>query len=88
VSAAMSAKGSAAGAMTEAGLQIRANLAVEYADVLTPSARSAIAALAALDAERSRLMEARIERRSERARNRDRIDFSIRKVSFPEPTSA
>jgi malate synthase len=56
-------------------LEIRAGVEREYADVFTPEARAALDALAGFDADRKALMEARIRRRSERARNRSRIGF-------------
>jgi len=46
-----------------------------YADVFTSAAMETIAALAPLDAERTRLMRARLERRAERRRSRTRIAF-------------
>jgi malate synthase len=58
-----------------AALDIRGGLAGRYADVYTDQARAAIAALAGFDAERRRLMAARIERRAARARERRRIAF-------------
>src|SRR5687768_12738239 len=56
-------------------LEIRGNLAADYADVLTPQALEALSALAPLDADRKTLMRTRIERRASRARNRERIGF-------------
>src|SRR5687767_9783577 len=56
-------------------LQIRAGLEREYADVLTTTALDALGALAPLDADRRAVMEARIARRSDRARSRRRIAF-------------
>lgn len=64
-----------AGRRTVGGLNIRAEIADRYADVLTPAAWSALNALAPLDEERRRLMRERIERRGARARARRRIDF-------------
>jgi malate synthase len=57
------------------GLQIRGNLEREYADVYTPQALAALAALAPLDLARRELMAARIRRRATRARERQRIGF-------------
>jgi malate synthase len=54
---------------------IRAGLEHEYADVLTPEALTAIAALAPLNRDRLALMEARIERRRRRANRGERIGF-------------
>ena len=56
-------------------LEIRAGLEREYADIFTPEARAALAALARLDPERKALMELRIRRRAERAREKRRIAF-------------
>jgi malate synthase len=56
-------------------LEIRANLQKEYPDVYTKAALDALNALAPLDKERQALMKARIERRNNRARNRQRIAF-------------
>ena len=58
-----------------APLRIRGNLEHDYADVLTPEARAALATLAPFDAERKALMTVRMRRRAERARNRERIGF-------------
>ncbi|HEY6508688.1 MAG TPA: hypothetical protein VIY56_11795, partial [Vicinamibacterales bacterium] len=56
-------------------LEIRGALARTYQDVFTPAALDALEALAPLDAERKRLMTARIGRRAARARARERITF-------------
>src|SRR5215813_11217408 len=56
-------------------LEIRANLENAYADVFTPEAVAALEALAGLNADRKRVMAARIERRAARARNKQRIAF-------------
>jgi len=56
-------------------LEIRGNLATDYADVFTPEAVAALEALAGLDADRKALMAARIARRAARARNKERIAF-------------
>src|SRR5262249_22932778 len=56
-------------------LEIRRNLESAYADVFTPEAVAALEALAGLDADRKAVMAARIERRAERARNKQRITF-------------
>lgn len=55
--------------------QIRRGLEQSYADVYTPEALAAIAAVASLDADRRELMDARTQRRLARARNNERIDF-------------
>src|SRR5688572_14399864 len=56
-------------------LQVRTGAAREYADVLTTPALDALGALAPLDADRKVVMAARIARRSDRARSRERIAF-------------
>src|SRR5688500_1852319 len=56
-------------------LEIRGNLQSEYRDVYTNEALAALEALAPLDKERQALMRARIERRNNRARNKQRITF-------------
>ena len=56
-------------------LEIRANLETVYPDVLTPEAIEALETLAPLDADRQAVMRARIARRAERARNKNRIEF-------------
>jgi malate synthase len=56
-------------------LRIRANLERHYADVLTAQAIAALAALASFDQERKALMASRMRRRTNRARNRERIGF-------------
>ncbi len=56
-------------------LQLRAGVAQDYADLFTPEAMAALAALAPFDAPRKTLMDARTRRREERARGRERIGF-------------
>ena len=56
-------------------LQVRSGAAREYADVLTKTALDALGVLAPLDADRKAVMAARIARRSDRARSRERIAF-------------
>jgi malate synthase len=56
-------------------LELRDNLEHVYADIFTPEAMSALEALAGLDAARKAVMAARIERRADQARNRQRITF-------------
>jgi malate synthase len=56
-------------------IEIRGNLQNSYTDVFTPEAVAALEALAAFDVDRRAVMAARIERRSARARNRERIGF-------------
>ena len=56
-------------------LEIRGNLESAYADVFTPEAVAALEALAGLDVQRKAVMAARIERRTARARNKQRIGF-------------
>ena len=63
--------------MTTAGrtLEMRGTLEAAFADVLTPAAIAALEHLAHFDRDRKDLMEARIERRHDRAINRQRITF-------------
>ena len=61
--------------MSARRLQVRGNLENEYKDVLTPEAVEALEALAGLDADRKTVMAARIARRAQRARDRQRITF-------------
>ena len=61
--------------MPTPSLEIRANLETAYADVFTPQALTALEALAPLDADRQALMAARLQRRADRARNKQRITF-------------
>jgi malate synthase len=56
-------------------LGIRDGLVESYSDVLTPAALDALVALAPLNADRRALMQARIDRRARRLRNRERIAF-------------
>src|SRR6185503_15216341 len=56
-------------------LEIRANLETVYPDVLTTEALAALESLASLDVDRQAVMRARIARRADRARNKQRIDF-------------
>jgi malate synthase len=57
------------------GLEFRRNLETNYPDVYTPEVIGALAALSGLDARRKVLMTARIQRRTERARNRQQVTF-------------
>lgn len=57
------------------GLHVRAYIAERYPDILTPEVWAALEALAPFDAERRRLMDARIARRAARAREGRRIGF-------------
>ena len=56
-------------------LQLRGNLTTSYDDVLTPDAIAALNALAPLDVDRRQLMQARLDRRADRQRRRERIGF-------------
>jgi malate synthase len=67
-------------------LEIRGNLASDYADVFTPEAVAALEALADLDADRKALMAARIQRRAARARNQQRIEFLDPKTTVGRTT--
>ena len=59
--------------MAAQALEIRGNLQNDYQDILTGEALDALNALAGLDQDRQALMKARIERRNNRARNKQRI---------------
>jgi malate synthase len=61
--------------MTSRRLEIRGNLQTAYADVLTPQVVSALEELAPLDDDRKRVMAGRMDRRTARARKRQRIEF-------------
>jgi len=56
-------------------LVIRDGLLESYADVLAPAALDALVALAPLNVDRRALMQARIDRRARRLRDRERIAF-------------
>ena len=56
--------------MSARTLEIRGNLKSAYPDVFTPEVVAALEALAGLDADRKRVMAARIERRAARARRK------------------
>ncbi len=57
------------------GLVIRNGIEHDYPDIFTPEAKAALAALAKFNSERRALMEARIQRRAARTRDKKRIDF-------------
>ena len=65
------------------GLLVRAEIALRYADVLTPAAWQAIEELAPFDDDRQRLMRERIERRAARAVAGQRIDFLDPTLTIP-----
>ncbi len=56
-------------------LQIRDGLQTAYADVLTPSALAALAALASFNADQKELMAKRMRRRLNRAQHQEKIGF-------------
>src|SRR5438105_1188560 len=56
-------------------LEIRANLETVYSDVYTKEVLAALEALAAFDTDRKAVMQARVERRAARAREKHRITF-------------
>ena len=56
-------------------LQLRGNLTISYNDVLTRDALAALNALAPLDVDRRQLMQSRLDRRAERQRRHERINF-------------
>jgi malate synthase len=61
--------------MTSRKLEIRGNLQTAYEDVLTKEVVTAIEELAPLDDDRMRVMGSRIDRRTARARKKQRIEF-------------
>jgi malate synthase len=69
--------------MKARAFQIRDGLEVEYQDVFTQEVLAALDALASLDADRKALMSSRIERRADRARNRERIRFLAPDSTIP-----
>jgi malate synthase len=56
-------------------LEFRRDLEGHYSDIYTPDVKAALFALAPLDADRKDLMAARIRRRTDRARSRERLAF-------------
>jgi malate synthase len=64
-------------------LRIRGNLATDYADVYTPEALNALSVLAKLDDERKAVMRARIERRTARSHDQQRIGFLDPHAAIP-----
>ena len=64
-------------------LRVRAAVAVEYGDVLTPDVLAALHALAPLEAARQEIMRARLERRAARAREHRRMAFLDPSASLP-----
>ena len=71
----MAADTSDRGPAGSGGLEFQDDLLDAYGDVLTAAARAALLALAPFEADRRSLMAARIERRTARARDRERITF-------------
>jgi malate synthase len=58
-----------------APLEFRRHVERAYPDIYTPVIKAALTALSGLDADRKRLMAARIQRRTDRARKRERLTF-------------
>jgi malate synthase len=56
-------------------LEFRRNLEQAYPDIHTPEIKGTLSALAHLEVDRKALMTARIRRRADRARKRERITF-------------
>jgi malate synthase len=56
-------------------IEIRPDALSAYSDVLTPAVVAALRELAPLDDDRHALMAARLERRAQRARNKERVAF-------------
>ncbi len=69
--------------LTPRALEIRGNLASSYSDVFTREALDALDVLAMFDDDQKAVMASRIERRSARARNRQRISFLDPDSSIP-----
>ncbi len=65
----------ATGSPTTRSLEIRRGLQDSYADVYTPEALSALETMSSFNADRQKLMEARTQRRMDRARNKQPISF-------------
>src|SRR5688572_30668021 len=66
---------STAGRGRVSGLQIRGSLEQHYPDVITPQVKAALHELAPFDHDRKAVMQAQVDRRTRRARNRERIAF-------------
>src|SRR4051812_17928110 len=64
-------------------LEVASRAAASYADILTPDLRAALYALAPFDDERKALMDARLERRRQRSRDRQPIGFLDPSTSIP-----
>ena len=64
-----------ASADTHKRIQIRDNLESSYPDVFTPQAMAALASMSGFNPDQKTLMSKRIQRRAERARNKQRITF-------------
>ncbi len=70
--------------MTSTHFNIRGNLEHQFADIFTPEVKGALTALWPFDQERKSLMQARIQRRSDRARERQRIFFLDASGAIPQ----
>jgi malate synthase len=68
---------------TVGNLQIRGRLVESHADVLTPAALGALAALARFEDDRRQMMDARIQRRRARFHDRQRIGFLPPDATIP-----
>ncbi len=71
---------------TSAPLEIRGTLERDYSDILTPAVLAALAALSPLDAERNTMMAERMQRRAQRARNHQPINFLDPDTVIPRTT--
>jgi malate synthase len=67
-------------------LEFRRNLERLYPDLYTPDIKAALASLAHLDTDRQTLMAARIRRRADRARTRERLSFLDPQARIPRTT--
>ena len=63
------------GATVAPALEIRSGLEKAYADIYTPEARGTLSALAHFESDRRDVMAARVRRRMQRMRDRERIRF-------------
>jgi malate synthase len=70
--------------MTSTHFHIRGNLVHHFADLFTPEVKGALTALWPFDQERKSLMKARIQRRSDRARDQQRIFFLDANGAIPQ----
>ena len=68
---------------THKKIQIRENLDTSYPEVFTPQVMAALASLSGFNPDQNTLMSKRIQRRAERARNKQRITFMDANDTIP-----